>query len=100
MARYIQKEVQKVATSNDDETIVKLLLGLKDGVSTSAVKARVNEIGGTTIEELPFQTLLIEIAQSKVDEVITIEGVESVEFDREGEVMEKGNRNSHQVLTR
>lgn len=79
MARYVHREVADVRENPTAGEEIRLLLGVRG--STSDVGERVRALDGDVVEELPFDSLLVDVPESSVDELCTLEGVESVELD-------------------
>lgn len=79
----------------EGETVT-LLVGF-DGAK-SDITARIQELGGIVTEELPFDTLKIEISSMKIDELRDIGTIESIERDEEGRI--QGNSSSPQATNR
>lgn len=86
MARFIQTEV---ATRRDNPTEgeeIALVLGVVSGHS-AAVKERVTNLGGEVHEELPFNSLLVQIPETGLDSICEISELESIELDEGMEIL-------------
>lgn len=79
MARYVHREVADVRKDPTEGAEIRLLLGVHG--STNDVIERVRTLGGTLVEDLPFDSLLVDVPESSVDELCDLKGVESVELD-------------------
>lgn len=84
MARYIQDEVKAMAEDPKAGTQVELLVGTSG--STGPLEGFLDKSNGEVLEELPFSTLRVTLPQPMIEELESVEGVESIERDEEGEI--------------
>lgn len=87
MSAYIAEEVDTLIREEGGPESVDLLIGVREG-HLSDIKQDVQNIGGTDIEELPFNSLSASVPKPSVNHVCNLDGVESVELDEGMEVLE------------
>jgi hypothetical protein len=79
MPQYVQKEVQAARENPDAEASAELIIGV-DG-SHHQVRQLVTENGGEIVEELPFDSLHVEVPEVALDAVCESLDVGSVEYN-------------------
>jgi hypothetical protein len=98
MPEYVATDVSELRES-DSTTEVTLLLGVSG--DRTAFAARVREAGGTVEAELGQATLRVTAPESAVDELCELEGLKSIEREREDvRTLAEGNEYSRERLTR
>lgn len=80
---------------NEGERVT-LLVGI-DGATSKAIP-HIEEVGGNVVEELPFNTLKVEISTADITRLEDTPGIESIERDEEGQI--QGNLYSPRVSSR
>jgi len=86
MARFVQSEVAERRDRPTEGETVTLVLGIVSG-HTSTAKQRVTELGGEVNEELPFDSLLVDIPENELTELCEISEIESIELDESMEIL-------------
>lgn len=91
MVAFIQEEVRELLSVDNIDTEVVILIGVDEETELSYIVSELQASGVDDFETLPFRTIKASIKSSKLSEVVEIEGVASVEFDRDVEVAAPGN---------
>lgn len=86
MAPYVEQRVANIRDNPDEEGDVPLVVGVEDG-ATDVVIARINELGASKVEALPFASVLAKVPEQSVGDLCEIEGVTSVELDEGMEIL-------------
>jgi len=86
MARFVQSEVAERRDNPAKGETVTLVVGLISGHASTA-KQRVAELGGEVDEELPFDSLLVEMPEDQLPELCGLSEIESVELDESMEIL-------------
>lgn len=98
MPAYIDAAVNDLRESDADDEAA-LLLGV-DG-DRSEVAARVEALGGAVDARLGRATLRVIVPESAVDAVCELDGLTSIERDRDDvQVLDQGNGHSRRRVTR
>lgn len=87
MSAYIADEVDTLIQQEGGPDSVNLLIGVREG-HLNEVKDQVWSVGGSEIEELPFNSLTASVPRPNVVRVCKLDGVESVELDEGMEILE------------
>lgn len=86
MARFVQTEVKTRRDEPREGERITVVVGVVSGHS-SAVKERVTAHGGEILEELPFDSLLVDLPETELDALCGLSEVESVELDEGMEIL-------------
>lgn len=86
MARFIQTEVATRRDNPREGERITVVLGVVSGHST-IVKERVIDLGGEIEEELPFDSLLVDLPETELDTICELSEVESIELDDGMEIL-------------
>jgi hypothetical protein len=98
MPEYVDSQVEKIRGS-ERSTTVTLLLGVSG--DQEAVIERVEQTGATVDTTLGRATLRVTAPESAVDALCSIEGVSSIEIERDDvQVLSQGNARSRRRVTR
>lgn len=89
MSQFVQQAVRETMRNPSEEATAELILGV-DG-SKRQVRRLVENNGGRIIEELPFDTLHVEVPEVEIETVSESVDIQSIEFDESGRVMSSGN---------
>lgn len=98
MPEYVDPDVDALRESKSP-TEVTLLLGVSG--DRDAVIAQVEQAGATVDDTLGRATLRVTAPESAVDTLCTLEGVKSIELERDDvQVLSEGNSHSRPRVTR
>lgn len=89
MPEYIDADVSSLRDSTGDEETT-LLLGVSG--DRDALITQVEKVGGIVEEKLGQATLRVTAPESAIDDICELEGLKSIELDRE-DVRRMGNKN-------
>ena len=94
MPEYIQSGVRKRCDNPSSETEVALIVGIEN-TSEEQVIEQIQQLGGEIEERLPYNFIAASILEQSLEELCSIDGIESVEVEGESRVLEEGNFRSH-----
>ncbi len=78
---YLSHTVRSLRDDPIPDETVRLVLTVGDDADLSSVAESVESLDGEVIRELQFERLLVEVAQTDLDEVCSLDGVSSIETD-------------------
>lgn len=76
---YVSPAVRSIRDDPIEGESVTLLLETDDDTSPDELAAAVRDVGGTVVEELPFETLEVRVGHDDVGAICDLGGIESVE---------------------
>ncbi|WEL22855.1 hypothetical protein [Halorhabdus sp. BNX81] len=77
---YVSPAVRSIREHPAEDESVTLLVRAADDVT--AIRDRIETVGGTIEESLEFETLAVSVPQTAVGAICEIDGIESIETDR------------------
>lgn len=86
MARFVQTEVETRRQNPTAGERITVVLGVVSGHSAT-VKERVTEVGGDIQEELPYNSLLVDLPETELDVICGLSEIESIELDEGMEIL-------------
>ncbi|UPV76469.1 hypothetical protein M0R89_20115 (plasmid) [Halorussus limi] len=78
---YLSHTVRSLREDPIPGETVRLVLTLGDDADPSAIAESVESLGGEVVRDLEFDRLLVEVDQTDLDAVCSLDGVSSVETD-------------------
>ena len=98
MPEYIDTDVKSLRDSSSDDEVT-LLLGVSGDRDKFAT--RVEQVGATVNATLGRATLRVTTSESAVDDLCGLEGLKSIEIEREDvRTLDEGNGRSRRRVTR
>jgi len=77
---YLSHTVRSLRDDPIPDEEVRLVLTVDDAI-TDEIEEAVESLDGEVVRELAFDRLLVEVAQTDIDAICSLEGVSSVETD-------------------
>ena len=78
---YLSHTVRSLRDDPIPGETVRLVLSVGDDADSPAVAESVESLDGEVVRDLQFERLLVEVAQTDLDAVCSLDGVSSVETD-------------------
>lgn len=98
MPEYVDAEVARLRDNPSDDSVT-LLLGVSGDRDEFAT--RVEAVGATVEAELGRATLRVTASQTAIDELCELEGLRSIEIEREDvRTLDRGNERSRRRVSR
>lgn len=98
MPEYIDTDVKSLRDSSSDDEIT-LLLGVSG--DREELGTRIEQVGATVKGTLGRATIRVHTPESIIDELCELEGVKSIEIEREDvRTLDEGNERSRRRVTR
>jgi len=79
MAPYVSHPVRRIRADPVADETVRLVVTANTDAADDAVASAAESLGGSIVATLQFDALLLEVSQTAVDDVCTLEGVARVE---------------------
>jgi hypothetical protein len=86
MPQFVQNEVSLRRANPQEGERLELVLGIRGG-HVDVVRDNVIANGGEVIEQLPFDSLLIDYPETELDALCEMPEIESIELDESMEVL-------------
>jgi hypothetical protein len=78
---YVSHTVRSLRREPIPGETVRLVVSLADGAETSEIVEEAESLGGEVVRELAFDRLLVEVEQTDLDAICSLDAAKSVETD-------------------
>lgn len=78
---YVSHTVRSLRRDPIPDETIRLVVTLADESEMSAIQEAVESLGGEVVRELEFDRVLVEVEQTDIDAICSLDAAESVETD-------------------